>query len=450
MTTTVIEACSVSKTYRLYNEPIDRLKESLHPLRKKYHREFCALDNVSFTISRGETVGIIGRNGSGKSTLLKLLTRILTPTSGSIETHGRVLALLELGAGFNPELSGLENIYFNGALLGLAREEIDAKLEAILAFADIGDFVHQPVRTYSSGMVVRLAFAVIANMEADILVIDEALSVGDAFFVQKCMRFLRKFIESGTLIFVSHDIPAVVNLCSRAIWLSKGKLVADASPKAISEAYLAELLQHDESTASPGALVDKAVAQSQTESPVVVDDLDYRDMRLDLINTSKFRNDIELFEFSPEAESFGAKGAEVKLVTLEDTQGRPLNWVVGGEMVSLLVQCIATTELFSPIVGFYLKDRLGQTLFGENTCNFCPQGPLTVHRGQAFTARFTFRMPILPKGDYSVTVAIAEGTQESHVQHHWIHDALLVQSHSSSLSTGLIGVPMQAVELLAR
>ena len=189
-----------------------------------FFREFWALKDVSFEVKRGETVGIIGRNGSGKSTLLQIICGTLSPTGGQVETHGRVAALLELGSGFNPEFTGRENVYMNGSVIGLSRDEIDTLFDDIVAFADIGEFIDQPVKTYSSGMYVRLAFAVIAHVNADTLVIDEALAVGDVFFVQKCMRFLRKFMDEGTIIFVSHDTGAVVNLCNRAFMLNKGQV----------------------------------------------------------------------------------------------------------------------------------------------------------------------------------------------------------------------------------
>ena len=209
----------LSKCYQIYERPQDRLKQSLWRGRRQFFREFWALRDLSCTLRRGETVGVIGRNGSGKSTLLQMICSTLTPTAGTIHVNGRVAALLELGAGFNPEFTGRENVRMNAALLGLTPSEIDARLPAILAFADIDDFVDQPVKTYSSGMFVRLAFAVIAHVDADILIIDEALAVGDGFFTQKCMRFLREFRENGTLLFVSHDTSAVLNLCDRALWL---------------------------------------------------------------------------------------------------------------------------------------------------------------------------------------------------------------------------------------
>lgn len=441
MSDTAIAVKAISKIYPLYQDPVDRLKESLHPLRKKYHKEFHALNNVSFTIKRGETLGIIGRNGSGKSTLLKILTGVLTPTSGMVSSSGKVLALLELGAGFNPELNGIENIYFNAALFGADKHEIDSKLEAILDFADIGEFAYQPVKTYSSGMVVRLAFAVIANMNAEILIIDEALSVGDAFFVQKCMRFLRDFIETGTLLFVSHDTSAVLSLCSRAIWLEGGKVKADSSPKDIAERYLASLVEENQ-----GESRTTSTTPSLEEKESKKDARSY-DMRLKYINTTQYRNDIELFDFKESSQSFGTGLVRIVNVALTQSNGRPLSWVVGGENVILKIECKTAEDVFSPIIGFYFKDRLGQILFGENTFNFNKIDPLEVKAHQKIVATFSFRMPILPPGDYSFTTAIAEGSQENAVQHHWIHDALILKSHSSSVTTGLVGIEMNDVTL---
>ena len=237
----VIEAREIGKCYHIYERPQDRLKQMLWRGRRRFYREFWALREVSFTVRRGETVGVIGRNGSGKSTLLKMLCGTLTPTTGTLAVRGRVAALLELGTGFNPEFTGRENVYLNAAILGLDDAEIEHYLPEILAFADIGEFIDQPVKTYSSGMAVRLAFAVAAHVRADILVIDEALAVGDVFFVQKCMRFLRKFQEQGTLFFVSHDTGAVINLCDRVLWLDRGQLHEAGPAKEVCEHYLATL-----------------------------------------------------------------------------------------------------------------------------------------------------------------------------------------------------------------
>ncbi len=430
---------NLTKIYRLYEDPVDRLKEALHPFRKKYHQDFYALNNINFEIAKGETVGIIGRNGAGKSTLLKILTGVLTPTAGQVLTSGKVLALLELGAGFNPELTGVENVYFNGTILGASREEMDDKLADILAFADIGEFVHQPVKTYSSGMYVRLAFAVIAHMEADVIIVDEALSVGDAFFVQKCMRFLRKFIEHGTLVFVSHDVGAVLNLCDRAIWLRDGGVRQDGHPKDVTEAYLADLYEAQQGTS-------KVEASSFKESVTNLN-VEPRDMRLDFINQTSLRNDIELFKFKEDGLCFGKGGASIETVAMLDSEGQPLSWVVGGEEVTLVIQCQVKENLTSPILGFIVKDRLGQDVFVDNTFLSYANRPVSVNLGQMLEGRFSFRMPIMPVGDYSITVAIAEGTQQDHIQHHWINDALMFRVHSSSVCLGLIGIPMTEITM---
>ena len=226
----VISVKDLSKVYRLYDKPIDRLKESLNIFHKSYHKEYYALNNLSFDIKRGETVGIIGINGAGKSTLLKIITGVLTPTGGNIEVKGKISALLELGAGFNMEYTGIENIYLNGTMMGFSKEEVDKKLDDILDFADIGDFVNQPVKTYSSGMFVRLAFAVAINVEPDILVIDEALSVGDVFFQQKCYKKIKELAGKSTVLIVSHDLNAMTKFCERIIVMSAGQKVFDGEP----------------------------------------------------------------------------------------------------------------------------------------------------------------------------------------------------------------------------
>jgi len=440
-----IRVTNLSKCYEIYDSPRDRLKQFIAPPlqklagkpSKQYFKEFWALKDISLEIKKGETIGIIGRNGSGKSTLLQIICGTLTPTSGSVETRGRVAALLELGSGFNPEFTGRENVYMNAAVLGLSSEEIDARFDDIVAFADIGAFIEQPVKAYSSGMMVRLAFAVIAHVDADILVIDEALAVGDAFFTQKCMRFLRRFMEHGTVLFVSHDTGAVINFCQRAIWLNKGISKCQGAPKDVAQKYLAELYesQQGESVVPPS----ESSVKRPKEQP--------RDMRQDFVNATQYRNDIELFDFSPDTASFGKGGGQIVSVQLLDESDRPLAWVVGGENVKLVITCLASLEMFGPIVGFYVNDRLGQSLFGDNTFNFSERVPLVVAAGEQFKSEFEFRMPILPMGDYSVTVALAEGTQQDHVQHHWIHDALILKSHSSSVSTGLVGVPMNNIRM---
>jgi len=233
-----ISVKNITKTYKLYDTHADRVKEAFHPLRKKYHNPFNALTDVSFDVIKGETLGIIGRNGSGKSTILQIICGILQPTSGSVKTNGRLSALLELGAGFNPEFTGRQNVYLNGSILGLTQEEIDARFNDIVTFADIGYFINQPVKSYSSGMVVRLAFAVAISIEPDIFVVDEALSVGDEAFQRKCMARLEHLQERGTtVLFVSHSAGTVLQICSRALLLSNGRTFVVGNPKSVVTIY---------------------------------------------------------------------------------------------------------------------------------------------------------------------------------------------------------------------
>lgn len=444
-----IKVENLSKCYQIYDQSRDRLKQFLLPRfqraighsPKQYFKEFWAVHDVSFEVRKGETVGIIGRNGAGKSTFLQIICGTLHPTGGMVEVNGRVAALLELGSGFNPEFSGRENVYLNGAILGLSKEEMDARFDDIVAFADIGDFIEQPVKTYSSGMYVRLAFAVIVHVEADIIIIDEALSVGDAFFVQKCMRFLRRFIERGTLIFVSHDTGAVLNLCDRAIWLHGGSVLKDGHPKAVTEAYLADLYKSRQGS-------DQVVVNTGVEPKVGLTE-EPRDMRLDFVNQTTLRNDIEMFVFKQDGLSFGKGGASVENVVLLDSAGTPLSWVVGGEDVTLLIRCQVKEDLRNPIVGFIVKDRLGQNVFADNTFLTYVSESVPAVAGQIIEARFSFRMPVMPVGDYSISIAIAEGTQGEHIQHHWLNDALMFKVHSSMVCHGLIGVPMTEIRMVA-
>src|SRR5690625_3572476 len=266
----VIRVRQLTKHYYLYDKPYQRLLQMLWRGRRNFFKEFTALEDISFDVVRGETLGVIGRNGAGKSTLLQLICKTLSPTTGEVQVKGRVAALLELGAGFNPEFSGRENVYLSASILGLSHDEINQRFDAIAAFADIGDYIEQPVKTYSSGMYVRLAFAVIVHVDADVLIIDEALAVGDALFTQKCMRFLRHFREYGTLLFVSHDTASVTSLCERAIWLEKGRLRAVGPANSICKEYNAEIYhqgreQHFAALpdAVPGS-ADKATIASST------------------------------------------------------------------------------------------------------------------------------------------------------------------------------------------
>jgi lipopolysaccharide transport system ATP-binding protein len=382
--------------------------------RDRLGQRFWALREVSFAVGRGECVGVIGANGSGKSTLLHLLCDTLAPSEGHARIRGRVGALLELGTGFVGDLTGRENVALSGLLHGLSPADTARRFDAIAAFADIGAFIDQPVKTYSSGMYVRLAFALMAHIDADVLVIDEALAVGDVFFVHRCLAHLEAFrAAGGTLLFVSHDIAAVQRLCTRVLWLDHGVLRGEGSPREMTERYLEGIFetQRAQPARSGTRPSPPPAAGEDVQTPAAA---------------------------GAEPRGAGAGGARIEHVGLTDAAGRMVHAVVGGEAVDLEVRARAGQALAAPIIGFYLKDRLGQHLFGENTLAATTRLPAAA--GALLTARFQFTMPRLYPGEYLIVVAVAEGTQAHHVQHHWLHDAWHLVSHWPGEATGLVGI----------
>jgi lipopolysaccharide transport system ATP-binding protein len=447
MSEVVISVFNASKAYRIWHSSGKRLESLLlHGLKHlipslwdrctaaqaRRFRDFYALRDIGFEVRRGETIGIIGRNGSGKSTLLQVIAGTLSPNRGTVEVNGRVAALLELGSGFNHDFTGRENVYLNGAILGLSEAEMSARFESIAAFADIGEFIDQPVKTYSSGMVLRLAFAVVAHVDADILIVDEALAVGDAFFVQKCMRWIREFKERGTVLFVTHNAADVVALCDRAIWMRDGKIALDGSAKRVTEEYRAYFHVQDAAQRTPVEAIVAPVAPVPVAPAPMAEPV---------------KPDESSFSFNLEQPAFGQGNARIIMVELCEAgdRRRPLNAIAGGERVTLRISAIAREEMSNPILGFNLKDRLGQYLFGENTFITNRSREFTVARGQIITAEFTFCMPLLPRGNYMFAAAVATGTQEAHVQQHWIHDALALDSINRDSHRGLVGILMENV-----
>lgn len=445
---TAIEVQSLSKCYQIYNKPHDRLKQSLFPrLRaligktpQQYFRQFWALKDVTFEVKKGETVGIIGRNGSGKSTLLQMICGTLNPSGGAIKVNGRVAALLELGAGFNPEFTGRENVYMAATLYGLTQAQIGSRFERIAAFADIGDFIEQPVKTYSSGMYVRLAFAVIAHVDADVLVVDEALAVGDAVFTQKCMRFIREFQKHGTLLFVSHDTAAVQNLCESAIWLSHGQVRMTGTSREVSESYLQFTLQeaYGEEAKLISVTSDQPAAGPASETspmdPHAAPAVDYGAVASVRDNTAV-------------ATGWKTGHAAIQSVSLTKLSAGPEGIYEGGERVRMTIRAKAHGPVDKPILGFLIRDRLGQDLFGENTLPFTDRTPVRVKPGTTFEGVFEFRLPMLPNGQYAVMASVANGDRYDNIQHHWMHDALIVNVASSKIRYGLVGIPFERVEL---
>ena len=341
----VIEIKNISKIYNLYNKPSDRLKEALFS-RKSRHTEFAALNDVSFNVNKGEILGIIGKNGSGKSTILKIITSVLTPTSGECIVKGKIAALLELGAGFNMEYTGIENIYLNGQMIGFSKEEMDKKLQAIIDFADIGEHIYQPVKTYSSGMFARLAFSVAISVDPDILIVDEALSVGDVFFQNKCYRRFEEFRERGkTILFVTHDMGSVIRYCNRCVLLNAGKKVAEGKPQEMVDLYkrimVGQWNENEENTQ------DSTSIQS---SNVKADEL-WKDQ----ISTN------------PDIEVYGDGRANIIDFGIFSDTGDIGNNVYKGDYYSVKMKVRINEDNLNPIFAFKLRDIKGTELTGTNT-----------------------------------------------------------------------------------
>lgn len=437
-----ITIANLGKAYKQYPTRWSRLVEWLIPGAAPRHRLKWILQDVSFNVMPGEAVGIIGVNGAGKSTLLKMITGTTQPTTGSVNITGRMAALLELGMGFHPDFTGRQNAFMAGQILGMRVEDISRLMPEIEAFAEIGDYIDQPVRVYSSGMQVRLAFAVATAVRPDILIVDEALSVGDAYFQHKCFSKIRQFQEQGTtLLFVSHDLAAVRALCARSVWLDKGAVREVGETKVVLDAYATAIYakEQDVENASRQA-ANMAHETKETPKPK-------RDCRLDFINQSNLRNDIEMFDFDPDAPRWGDGAAKVKSAYLQDVHGVPLSWVIGGEEVVLVIEAEAGHYLHNVIVGFQVRDRLGQNLFGDNTYITMLDAPVNVGAGELFRTKFHFLMPILPQGTYAVTVAIVAGSQQEHVVHDWINESFFFESHNGISVSGLVGVPMHGIQV---
>lgn len=442
----VIRTVGLGKAYEIYKRPEDRLKQMLFGRWRRYYEEYWALTDLTLDVRRGETIGIVGRNGSGKSTLLQMVCGTLRQTIGTVETRGRIAPLLELGSGFNPEFTGRENVFLSASVLGLTDQQTRERFDTITKFAGIGDFIDQPVKLYSSGMYARLAFAIAAHVDADVLVVDEILSVGDAAFTQKCMRFIRKFKENGTIFFVSHDTGAVRNLCDRAVWLDRGSVKAIGPADQICDDYAAAAYeQNDEGS---GFKIGGSRRPKVDETRVV------KDARIEKLAEEGYRNSIQLFDFDPDGSWFGDRGATITSVSLRapDDLGHQLTGseIQGGVEVVVCVEGVSSILLTQPIVGFFVKDRLGQALFGDNTFLTYREKPVELEAGSRFEARFRFILPFLPTGNYAICAAIADGTQHEHVQHHWIDDALIFSVETSHIARGLVGIPLLDVTLEPR
>ena len=467
-----IEVASVSKHYHIWNSPSARLQYSLlsqahRTLRFALHREtptltrlaewrdrlganFQALSNVSFSIRRGESIGVIGRNGSGKSTLLQIIAGTLRPTVGTVAVEGRVAAMLELGSGFNPEFTGRENVYLNASILGLSKKEIDQRIHAIVDFADLGVFIDQPVKTYSSGMVVRLGFAVLTQIEPEILIIDEALSVGDFLFQQKCFDAIRRFKEGGcTLLFVSHAMQTVLELCDRALLLDSGHLAFDGPAKDAVNLYEASAMR---SRFQTGERPLQIVVSDISESPLPVQKPMAKSVNSSLQSVLEPEN-IPAIESEFEMEdamhnmdtgSVVSNDASLQFVRLHDKHGIERTSVISEEEVTLSIAIACHRALHDPHVGFKIRDRLGRVIFETST--LCMRKRVgAVGAGQILVTNFAFALPI-QAGEYSVTVGFANGSvgeadyAESLLFLHGVKTFQVYKNRQSIIWTGVVNL----------
>lgn len=406
---TVIKVKNLSKKFRRFSSVGDAVKEFFHPFRKRYHNEFWALKDVSIEIKRGECIGIIGRNGSGKSTLLQILCGIMQPTSGELAVNGRIAALLELGAGFHPMFTGRDNVYLNGALMGFTKEEMEEKFQSIADFADIGDFIDQPVMMYSSGMFVRLAFSVAIHVDPDILIVDEALAVGDMRFQQKCYRKINEFKERGkTIILITHDMSAVKNFCSTAAWLNDGKIFMTGPPAEIIKSYTSYMHYDSKTALQPG----RGEGSRRKGSGIEWNDVSG-------------------------CPSFGEGGAVIKGVSLYAKDPyRKITAFGGGEWVVFYAEIEATQDISSPIAGLAMNNEYGQPILGIGNWMLGKEiGPLA--KGDTIIVEFEMKLPLLKNGMYSFTVSIADGTEATHTQLHWVHDAYVLEIINNNPQTNM-------------
>jgi len=422
-----INVCDVTKIYRLYDKPIDRLKESISLTHKKYHKEFFALDKISFSVEKGSTVGIIGTNGSGKSTILKIITGVLNPTTGSVEVDGNISALLELGAGFNMDYTGIENIYMNGTMMGFSREQMEAKLPEILEFADIGDFVYQPVKTYSSGMFVRLAFALAINVEPEILIVDEALSVGDVFFQAKCYRRMEEIRKTGTtILMVTHDMGSVIKYCDKVILLNKGEFLAEGSAGEMVDLYKkilagrmddleADLAKRLDSNFSDMMELNNDINKTHAK--------EYHGLMKDKIS------------INPNKTEYGDGRAEIYDLGLLDSKGELTNLLLKGEEFTIREKIRFNANIESPIFTFTIKDKKGTELSGTNTM-FEGVEVKPVKPGDEAVVEFKQKMT-LQGGEYLLSMSCTGFENGTHVVYHRLYDVTFITVISNKNTVGV-------------
>lgn len=418
-----ISVKDVTKVYKMYDKPIDRLKESLSFFHKEYHKDFFALSGISFTVEKGQTVGIIGTNGSGKSTILKIITGVLTPTEGRVQVDGKISALLELGAGFNMDYTGIENIYMNGTMMGYSRREMDEKLSEILDFAEIGDFVYQPVKTYSSGMFVRLAFALAINVEPEILIVDEALSVGDVFFQAKCYRRMEEIRKSGTtILMVTHDMGSIIKYCDKVVLLNKGQFVAEGSAGSMVDLYKKILAGRMEALEEELELSDFSGGMLNEGNPNSPKGQPGKLMKEQItINASRTE--------------YGDGRAEIYDLGLMDERGNLTNLLLKGERFTIR-ECIRFhADIEAPIFTYTIKDKKGTDLTGTNTM-YEGTDIKPVKSGDEYQVEFTQKMN-LQGGEYLLSMSCTGFEQGEHVVYHRLYDVANITVISNKNTVGV-------------
>lgn len=419
-----IQVKDVSKMYKLYDRNRDRLIDAFGLSKTPKYHEHYALQDLNFSVKKGETVGIIGTNGAGKSTILKIITGVLNPTDGQVEINGRISALLELGAGFNMEYTGIENIYLNGTMIGFSREEIDKKLDDILKFADIGDFVYQPVKTYSSGMFVRLAFAVAINIEPEILIVDEALSVGDVFFQAKCYKKFEDFKKLGkTILFVSHDLGSIAKYCDRVVLLNKGTKIAEGNPKQMIGMYkklLVNQLNLDETT-------QEMVMEEESEHS-----LDNEPMfTLGKDKETLWRNK---YEINPNVDEYGNGKAHIIDFAVRDEDGEITNSINKGTRFSIVSEVKFEEEIQNPIFTYTFKNIQGTAITGTNTM-YEKKDLDVVYAGDVYTCTFTQDMN-LQGGEYLLSISCTGYRDGEFVVYHRLYDVINITVVSEKNTVG--------------
>ncbi len=422
-------ADQITKIYKLYDKPSDRMKEALGLSRKKLHKEHYALQGVDMTVYQGETVGIIGTNGSGKSTILKIITGVLNPTKGNLIVNGRISALLELGAGFNMEYNGIENIYLNGTMMGFSKKEIDEKLQDILDFADIGDYVYQPCKTYSSGMFVRLAFAVAINIEPEILIVDEALSVGDVFFQAKCYHKFDEFKKMGkTILFVSHDLSSIAKYCDRVVLLNKGHKLGEGTPKDMIDAYKQVLVgQYEVPEEEDSLLEDEDINELAAEVS------DGKKKRKSAAKTSASKN-AELLGVNPDALEYGTKAAIIHDYYVTDKKGTKSSAIIKGEEFTLHYKVKFEEDIPAPIFAFTVKNVRGTEITGTNSM-FEKAFLSGVKAGEEKEVTFTQNMD-LQGGEYLLSLGVTGYEGEKFEVYHRLYDVINITVVSDKDTVG--------------